>query len=103
MRIFMTGATGVVGRRAGAASIDETGPIRPARYNRSMVDAEASAERVSRGGGTGIVLRFAGLYGPDGRGDPRCDQCRASRSGSRGPMTRRSNSIAPPRDMMSRT
>ena len=50
---------------AGEAWIDEAGAIRPARYNRSTVDAERSADRVTRSGGTGIVLRFAGLYGPD--------------------------------------
>jgi len=50
---------------AGEAWIDETGTIRPARYNRSSVDAERSAERLTRSGRTGIVLRFAGLYGPD--------------------------------------
>ena len=50
---------------AGEAWIDETGAIRPARYNLSTVDAERSAERVTRSGGAGIVLRFAALYGPD--------------------------------------
>ena len=50
---------------AGEAWIDETAPIEPARYNRSMLDAERSAESVTRRGGTGIVLRFAGFYGPD--------------------------------------
>jgi len=50
---------------AGEAWIDETGTIQPARYNLSTLDAERSAERVTRGGGTGVVLRFAGLYGPD--------------------------------------
>src|SRR5262245_19347676 len=50
---------------AGEAWIDEAGPIRPARYNVSTLDAERSAERVTRSGGTGVVLRFAGFYGPD--------------------------------------
>jgi nucleoside-diphosphate-sugar epimerase len=50
---------------AGDAWIDETSPLQPARYNRSTVDAERSAERVTRSGGAGIVLRFSGLYGPD--------------------------------------
>ena len=50
---------------AGDAWIDETSPIQPARYNRSTVDAEHSAERVTRSGGNGVVLRFSGLYGPD--------------------------------------
>ena len=33
--------------------------------NRSLVDAERSAQRFSGGARTGIVLRFAALYGPD--------------------------------------
>jgi nucleoside-diphosphate-sugar epimerase len=43
--------------------IDETMPIRPARYNRSTADAEASAARVTGAGGAGVALRFALLYG----------------------------------------
>lgn len=45
--------------------IDEQWPLKPARYNRTVLDAEASAERFTRRGGTGIVLRFATFYGPD--------------------------------------
>jgi nucleoside-diphosphate-sugar epimerase len=45
--------------------IDETWPLKPARYNRTVVDAEQSAERFTRRGGTGVVLRFAMFYGPD--------------------------------------
>jgi nucleoside-diphosphate-sugar epimerase len=45
--------------------IDEGSPIRPARYNRSVVDAERAVERFSGGGGSGVALRFAGFYGPD--------------------------------------
>jgi nucleoside-diphosphate-sugar epimerase len=47
--------------------IDESFPLRPASYNRSVLDAEANAERFTRGGGIGVVLRFGALYGP---GDP---------------------------------
>jgi GNAT superfamily N-acetyltransferase len=47
--------------------IDETIPTRPARYNRSTADAEASAQRLTSAGGVGVALRFALLYGP---GDP---------------------------------
>jgi nucleoside-diphosphate-sugar epimerase len=36
---------------------------KPARYNRSVVDAEASVARFSETGGAGVVLRFAFLYG----------------------------------------
>jgi nucleoside-diphosphate-sugar epimerase len=49
----------------GDAWIDESTPVRPARYNRSVVDAEAAAERFTRGGRDGVVLRFAFFYGPD--------------------------------------
>jgi 2-alkyl-3-oxoalkanoate reductase len=45
--------------------IDETERIEPVRYNRTVADAEASATRFSQHGGSGIVLRFAGFYGPD--------------------------------------
>ena len=45
--------------------IDERTSLAPQRYNRSIVDAERSAERVTRAGRAGVVLRFAGFYGPD--------------------------------------
>lgn len=49
----------------GDAWIDETWPLRPARYNRTVLDAERSAERFTTRGGTGVVLRFGLFYGPD--------------------------------------
>jgi nucleoside-diphosphate-sugar epimerase len=45
--------------------IDERTPIAPVRYNRTIADAERSAERFSGSGGTGVVLRFAMFYGHD--------------------------------------
>jgi len=39
--------------------IGENTPILPARYNRTVADAERSAERFAGAGRTGIVLRFA--------------------------------------------
>jgi len=45
--------------------IDEGGPIRVARYNRAVLDAEAAAERVTQEGGAGVALRFAYFYGAD--------------------------------------
>lgn len=51
----------------GARWLDEDAPVRPTRYNRSTLDAERSAARFTASGGTGIVLRFAGFYGPDSR------------------------------------
>jgi len=50
---------------AGDAWIDESSPVRAARYNRAILDAEAAAGLVTREGGAGIVLRFAYLYGAD--------------------------------------
>jgi nucleoside-diphosphate-sugar epimerase len=45
--------------------IDETTPIEPSRYNRTVVDAEAAALGFSAAGRAGIVLRFGSFYGPD--------------------------------------
>ena len=42
-------------------------PLKPVRYNETIVDAEQSAQRFSNSGATGVVLRFAGFYGPDSR------------------------------------
>lgn len=49
----------------GDAWIAENTPLAPARYNRTIVDAEAAARRFSDNGGAGVVLRFAAFYGPD--------------------------------------
>jgi len=49
----------------GDAWIDETTSVAPASYNRTTLDAERSAEEFTAAGGTGVVLRFAALYGPD--------------------------------------
>jgi nucleoside-diphosphate-sugar epimerase len=48
----------------GDAWLDEPSVVRPARYNRSTLDAEASANRFTGTGGAGVVLRFGWLYGP---------------------------------------
>jgi nucleoside-diphosphate-sugar epimerase len=49
----------------GAQWVDESTPLSPVRYNRSVADAEASAMRFTSGDRAGVVLRFAGFYGPD--------------------------------------
>ena len=49
----------------GEAWIDERSRLRPARYNRSTIDAEISADRASQAGLDGVVLRFGMFYGPD--------------------------------------
>ena len=45
--------------------IDEEVPPDPARYNLSTLDAERNAARFGHAGGTAVVLRFGGFYGPD--------------------------------------
>jgi len=45
--------------------IDESWTVRPARYNQSVIDAERAANKFTKHGGRGIVLRFANFYGPD--------------------------------------
>jgi 2-alkyl-3-oxoalkanoate reductase len=47
--------------------IHEDEPLQPVRYNRSVLDAEASVERFARSGGAGIALRFAAFYGSHDR------------------------------------
>ncbi len=51
----------------GSRWIDESTPVRPVRYNVSVLDAEKSAQRVTEAGGDGVVLRFGLFYGPDSR------------------------------------
>jgi nucleoside-diphosphate-sugar epimerase len=48
----------------GDAWIDETFLMQPARYNRSALDAEAQADRFTREGRVGVILRFGWFYGP---------------------------------------
>lgn len=45
--------------------IDESVPLQPSVYNRTVLDAERSAAQFSAGGRRGVVLRFAAFYGPD--------------------------------------
>jgi nucleoside-diphosphate-sugar epimerase len=49
----------------GANWIDESAPLMPERYNKTVLDAERSAQLVSGRGWTGVALRFAAFYGPD--------------------------------------
>lgn len=48
---------------SGSRWVDETVTPRPAKYNRTSMDAEASAQRVTAAGRAGIALRFALFYG----------------------------------------
>jgi nucleoside-diphosphate-sugar epimerase len=65
LRRFIQESFAPIHQDGGADWIDERWPVRPAPYNRTVLDAEASVERYTRNGGTGVVLRFAGFYGPD--------------------------------------
>lgn len=47
--------------------IEEDMPLRPAKYNETLLDAERSAARFTKAGGSGVVLRFGSFYGPDSR------------------------------------
>jgi nucleoside-diphosphate-sugar epimerase len=47
--------------------IEEQWPLRPATYNRTVLDAERSASRFTTSGGVGVILRFAVFYGGDSR------------------------------------
>lgn len=49
----------------GDSWIDESVPLDPAPYNRTVLSAEESAMRFTGEGRTGVVLRFAAFYGPD--------------------------------------
>ena len=46
--------------------IDESTPLRPVRYNRTVLNAENAAGRFTAAGRVGVVLRFALFYGADG-------------------------------------
>lgn len=65
VRCFIQESFAPVYEDGGDRWIDETWPMRPVPYNRTVLDAEGSAARFSASGATGIVLRFAGFYGPD--------------------------------------
>ncbi|HLJ19587.1 MAG TPA: NAD(P)-dependent oxidoreductase [Stellaceae bacterium] len=45
--------------------IDEATPLEPVAFNRSVLDAERSAQAFADGGGIAVTLRFGAFYGPD--------------------------------------
>lgn len=51
----------------GGEWIDERWGVKPARYNRTVLDAEAAIAQFTKFGGRGIVVRFGYFYGPDSR------------------------------------
>lgn len=64
-RRFIQESFAPVYEAGGGEWITETWPQRPAPTNRTVLDAERSAARFTERGGAGVVLRFAGFYGPD--------------------------------------
>jgi nucleoside-diphosphate-sugar epimerase len=64
-RVFIQESFAPVYPDRGAEWIDESVPIAPASYVRSVLDAESAATEFTRSGGTGVVLRFSLFYGPD--------------------------------------
>lgn len=60
---FIQEAFAPIYRDGGDAWLDETSPIAAASYNRSVLDAEANAQRMITLGAEVVVLRFAYLYG----------------------------------------
>ena len=65
VRRFMQESFAPIYEDGGDRWIDESWPLRPAPYNRTILDAERSALRFSEEGGEGVILRFASFYGPD--------------------------------------
>lgn len=65
VRRFMQESFAPIYEDHGDEWIDESWRVRPAPYNRTTLDAERSALSYTEQGGEGIVLRFAGFYGPD--------------------------------------
>jgi nucleoside-diphosphate-sugar epimerase len=47
--------------------IDETTPLDPGTYNRSILDAESAVNDLAAANRIGVILRFALFYGPDAR------------------------------------
>ncbi|MBA2686226.1 MAG: NAD(P)-dependent oxidoreductase [Gemmatimonadaceae bacterium] len=65
VRRFMQESFAPIYEDNGSEWIDESWRQRPASYNRTTLDAERSALSYTEQGGEGVVLRFAGFYGPD--------------------------------------
>lgn len=62
-RIVLASSTGVYGE-SGGAWVDEESPCRPGREAGQVLLAAEETLRGHRLGSAGIILRFAGLYGP---------------------------------------
>jgi nucleoside-diphosphate-sugar epimerase len=62
---FVQESFGLVYPDRGDEWTGEAVPLQPVSYNRTVLDAERSVARFTASGRSGIVLRFAGFYGPD--------------------------------------
>jgi nucleoside-diphosphate-sugar epimerase len=56
---------GLIYPDCGEAWINESMAVSPLGHTESVLDAERSANEFTEDGGTGVILRFAALYGPD--------------------------------------
>jgi nucleoside-diphosphate-sugar epimerase len=69
MKVFLTGATGVIGRRLVPLLIKAghhvEGVARTQKSWKTLGQAENQAQRFTDAGGAGVVLRFGLFYGPD--------------------------------------
>jgi 2-alkyl-3-oxoalkanoate reductase len=63
-RVFVQESFAPVYPDRGDEWIDESVPIEPASYTRSVADAESAAAEFTKSGGAGVVLRFSLFYGP---------------------------------------
>jgi 2-alkyl-3-oxoalkanoate reductase len=62
---FIQESFGLIYADQGEDWVDEGSPVRLARYNRGVGEAEAAVQRFSQAGGAGVALRFASFYGAD--------------------------------------
>jgi nucleoside-diphosphate-sugar epimerase len=64
-RLFIQESFALAYPDRGERWIAENVPLAPARYNRSLLDAERATLRFTARGGRGVVLRFGSFYGTD--------------------------------------
>lgn len=64
VRRFIQESFAPIYAEAGDRWVSESDQLKPARYNRSVLTAEANAERLTQRGGESVILRFGYLYGP---------------------------------------
>lgn len=65
VRRFVQESFAPIYANGGDSWLDESSVVHPLSYSRSVLDAEANAERMTRAGRIGVVLRFGMFYGAD--------------------------------------